>query len=57
MVRDGLANRMLRGEAVFLIRAMAELRMDGVEDLFRSRRDVRVGKSVVVVIRLDLAFT
>ena len=33
MVRDGLANGVLRGETVFLIRAMAKLRMDGVEDL------------------------
>jgi hypothetical protein len=33
MVWDGLANRVLRGETVFLIRAMAKLRMDGIEDL------------------------
>ena len=33
MVGDGLANGVLRGETVFFIRAMAKLRMDGVEDL------------------------
>ena len=56
MVRDWLADRVLGGEAVLLIRAMAKLRMDGVEDLFGGRRDAGVGKSVVVVVHLCLAF-
>jgi len=33
MVWYGLANRVLRGEAVFLIPAMAKLRMDSIEHL------------------------
>jgi len=33
VVWDGLASGVLGGEPVFLIRAMAKLRMDGVEDL------------------------
>ena len=55
MVWDGLANRVLRGEAVFLVSAMTKLRMDGVEDLLGGRRDGWVGKSVVVVVHLGLA--
>jgi len=33
MVWYGLANRVLRGEAVFLTRAMAKLRMDCIKHL------------------------
>lgn len=56
MVWDGLANGVLRGEAVILVRAMAKLRMDGVEDLLGGRGNEWVGKSVVVVVHLGLAF-
>ena len=55
MMRDGLANRVLGGETVFLVRTMAKLRMDGVEDLLRSGRNARVRKSVVVVVHLGFA--
>lgn len=57
MVRDGFARGVLRGEAVFLVRAMAKLGVDGSEDLFRSRRNGWVGKSIVVVEHLRLPFT
>ena len=43
MVWDGLANGVLRGEAVILVRAMAKLRMDGVEDLLGGRANEWVG--------------
>ena len=56
MLRDRLADGVLGGEAVLLVRAMTKLRMDGVEDLFGGRRDAGVGKSVIVVVHLGLAF-
>ena len=55
MVREGLANGVLGGKAVIFVRAMAKLRMDGIEDLLGGRRNGWVGKSVVVVVHLDLA--
>lgn len=56
MAENGLARGMLRGQAIYLVRAMAKLRMDSIEDLFRSRGNAWVGKSVVVVVHLGLAF-
>lgn len=56
MVRDGLANGVLRGETVFLVRAMAKFRMDSTVDLLRSRRGGRIGETIVVVVHLGLAF-
>ena len=56
VVGNGLARGVLRGEPVFLVRAMAKLRMDGIENLLRSRGDAWVGQPVVVVVHLGLAF-
>ena len=57
VVRDGLANGVLGGEAVILVCAMAKLRMHSTEDLFGGRRNGWVGKSVIVVVHLDPALT
>lgn len=57
VVNNGLARGVLGGEAVFLVRAMAKLRMDGAEDLLRCRGNGWVGKSVVIIVRLELTPT
>lgn len=57
VVDHGLARRVLRREAVFLVCAVAEFRMDGSEHLFRGWGNGWVGKSVVVVEHFGLAFT
>ena len=57
VVGNGLARGVLRGEPVFLVRAMAKLRVNGIENLLGSRGSAWVGKSVVVVVHLGFAFT
>jgi len=57
VVRDGLADGVLGGETIILVRAMAKLRMNGIEDLLGCRRSGWVGKSVVIVVHLGHAFT
>lgn len=57
VVRNGLADRVLGGKAIILVRAMAKLRMNGIEDLLGRRRSGWVGKPVVIVVHLDRAFT
>ena len=57
MVRNGLADGVLGGEAIILVRAMAKLRMNGIKDLLGRRRGGWVGKPVVIVVHLGLALT
>lgn len=57
VVWNGLAGRVLGYVAVFVVRAMAKFRMKGIEDLFGGRGCVWIGKSVIVVVHLGLAFT
>ena len=57
VVRNGFADGVLGGEAIILVRAMAKLRMNGIEDLLGRRRSGWVGKPVVIVVHLDRAFT
>ena len=52
VVRNGLADGVLGGEAIILVRAMAKLRMDGIENLLGCGRSRWVGKPVVIVVHL-----
>ena len=52
VVRDGLANGVLGSEAIILVRTMAKLRMDRIEDLLGCRGSGWVGKSIVIVVHL-----
>ena len=55
MAGNRLAKGVLRDEAVFLVCAMTKFRMNGIEDLLRSRGSGWVGESVVVVVHLGPA--
>lgn len=57
VVNHGLSMRVLRRETVLLVCAVTEFRMDGSEHLFGGWGNGWVGKAVVVVEHLGLAFT
>ena len=57
MVRYGLPDGVLGGEAKILVRAMAKLRMDGIEDLLGCWGSGWVGQPVVIVVHLGHALT